>query len=169
MSTTVPMPVRVKPPPAEMGEIISPGCASLVVTTPSNGARMTMSSICCCHKATWRSPVVMSSSCCRQARRSDLALDSAVQVGLRRDVLFGQLGFAREFLVGLFELRPGFFQRRRAESNWAWATSRLVRMLESSSRATTWLFLDLHALLDSTSMTLPVTLDETVACRRAVT
>ena len=42
MSTIVPMPVRVKPPPAEIGEIISPGCADLATTTPLNGARMTV-------------------------------------------------------------------------------------------------------------------------------
>ena len=47
MSTIVQMPVRVKPPPAEMGEIISPGCAFLDVTMPANGARMTVSSNCC--------------------------------------------------------------------------------------------------------------------------
>ncbi len=46
MSTMVPMPVRVKPPPAEMGEIISPGCAALVTTTPAKGARITVLSIC---------------------------------------------------------------------------------------------------------------------------
>ena len=39
MSTIVQMPVRVKPPPAETGEIISPGCASFEIATPSNGAR----------------------------------------------------------------------------------------------------------------------------------
>ena len=39
MSTIVPMPVRVKPPPADTGEIISPGCASFEMATPSNGAR----------------------------------------------------------------------------------------------------------------------------------
>ena len=43
MSTIVQMPVRVKPPPAETGEIISPGCASFEIATPSNGARTTMS------------------------------------------------------------------------------------------------------------------------------
>jgi hypothetical protein len=37
MSTIVPMPVRVKPPPADTGEIISPGCASFEITTPLNG------------------------------------------------------------------------------------------------------------------------------------
>ena len=38
----VPMPVRVKPPPAEIGEIISPGWAALLTTTPLNGARITV-------------------------------------------------------------------------------------------------------------------------------
>ena len=49
MSTMVPMPVRVKPPPADTGEIISPGCASFEITTPPNGARTTMSVrfVCC--------------------------------------------------------------------------------------------------------------------------
>ena len=31
MSTIVQMPVRVKPPPADTGEIISPGCASFEI------------------------------------------------------------------------------------------------------------------------------------------
>ena len=47
MSTIVQMPVRVKPPPADIGEIISPGWAFLEVTMPANGARMTVSSSCC--------------------------------------------------------------------------------------------------------------------------
>jgi hypothetical protein len=42
MSTIVPIPVRVNPPPAEIGEIISPGCADFVTTTPLNGARITV-------------------------------------------------------------------------------------------------------------------------------
>ena len=37
MSTIVPMPVRVKPPPAETGDTISPGCASFEITTPVEG------------------------------------------------------------------------------------------------------------------------------------
>ena len=40
MSTIVQMPVRVKPPPAETGEIISPGWALRSMTTPPNGARI---------------------------------------------------------------------------------------------------------------------------------
>ena len=39
MSTIVAMPVRVKPPPADIGDTVSPGCASLEITTPANGAR----------------------------------------------------------------------------------------------------------------------------------
>ena len=49
MSTMVQMPVRVKPPPAETGDTISPGCASFEIATPLNGARMTVlsRSVCC--------------------------------------------------------------------------------------------------------------------------
>ncbi len=54
MSTRVQMPVRVKPPPAETGEIISPGWASLVMATPEKGARMTVSSMSWRRTATWR-------------------------------------------------------------------------------------------------------------------
>ena len=42
MSTMVPTPVRVKPPPAEIGETISPACAALATMTPENGARTTV-------------------------------------------------------------------------------------------------------------------------------
>ena len=57
MSTIVQMPVRVKPPPAETGDTISPGCASFEIATPLNGARMTVlsRSVCCsaiCRSAT---------------------------------------------------------------------------------------------------------------------
>ncbi len=44
MSTMVQMPVRVKPPPAEIGETISPGWAALTVTTPEKGAVTMVSS-----------------------------------------------------------------------------------------------------------------------------
>ena len=44
MSTMVQTPVRMKPPPALTGEIISPGWASVETATPLNGARMTVSS-----------------------------------------------------------------------------------------------------------------------------
>ena len=44
MSTSVHTPVRVNPPPADTGEIISPSSASFEIAIPSNGARITMSS-----------------------------------------------------------------------------------------------------------------------------
>ncbi len=49
MSTIVQMPVRVKPPPADTGDTISPGCASFEIATPLNGARMIVlsRSVCC--------------------------------------------------------------------------------------------------------------------------
>src|SRR6185503_8109595 len=47
MSISVAMPVRVKPPPAEIGETISPGCAFFETMTPANGARTSRSSIAC--------------------------------------------------------------------------------------------------------------------------
>ena len=54
MSTSVQMPVRVKPPPAETGEIISPGWASFEIATPSNGARTTMSTRSVCRSLSSR-------------------------------------------------------------------------------------------------------------------
>ena len=48
----VAMPVRVKPPPADIGETVSPGCASLEITTPENGARIARSSSPCSASAT---------------------------------------------------------------------------------------------------------------------
>jgi hypothetical protein len=52
MSTIVQIPVRVKPPPAETGEIISPGWASFEIAIPSNGARTTMSDKSVCRAST---------------------------------------------------------------------------------------------------------------------
>ena len=43
----VAIPVRVNPPPAEIGETISPTCASFETMMPSNGARMTQLSTAC--------------------------------------------------------------------------------------------------------------------------
>ena len=48
MSTIVAMPVRVKPPPADTGETISPRCASLETTMPPKGARTVQLSRSCC-------------------------------------------------------------------------------------------------------------------------
>ena len=48
MSTIVAIPVRVNPPPAEIGDTISPTCASFDTMIPSNGARITQLSTACC-------------------------------------------------------------------------------------------------------------------------
>ena len=37
--------MRVNPPPADTGDTISPGCASLVIATPLNGARITVEGV----------------------------------------------------------------------------------------------------------------------------
>ena len=44
----VAMPVRVKPPPAETGDTISPRCASFDTTMPAKGARTVQLSRSCC-------------------------------------------------------------------------------------------------------------------------
>ena len=64
MSTTVQMPVRVKPPPAETGDTISPGCASFEMAMPENGARMMVLSRSVCWSSTWRSATL---TCSRNA------------------------------------------------------------------------------------------------------
>jgi len=61
MSTIVQMPVRVKPPPAEIGETISPGCASFEIATPLKGARTTVSARSVRRICTWLSATTI---CC---------------------------------------------------------------------------------------------------------
>ena len=151
MSTIVQMPVRVKPPPADTGETISPGCASFEIAMPLNGARMTV-----------LSRLVRSTSICRSATRtcSRAACDArleridlgprGVDVGLRRparprgarcrapsvDLRLGEPHFvlADAAARGL-GLRLGQRQRRLAR-------------VASSSRASTWPSRDGHAFLD---------------------
>ncbi len=149
MSTMVQMPVRVKPPPAETGDTISPGCASLEIATPLNGARMTV-----------LSRLVRSSSVCRSATRTcsraarnprveriDFRL-RLVDLGLRRELILHQLQHAAERNARLgeahfvladgsprrFGLRLGERQRR--------ARRRVVEPREHLS------FADRHAFLD---------------------
>ena len=64
MSTIVQMPVRVKPPPAEIGDTISPGCASFEIAMPLNGARTIVSSSAVCCSSTCRSATAV---CCFSA------------------------------------------------------------------------------------------------------
>ena len=171
MSTMVQMPVRVKPPPAETGEIISPGCASLEMATPSNGARTTMSARSVFAGGDLRLGDLDLLLRHRNPRleRLDLRL-RGVELGARDDLVLDQLlpaaerqlCFAQPRLVlggcppGGVELRLVHVEHRRAAC-------------ESSSRASTC---PLRTALPSStkiSRTLPVTFDETVARRRAVT
>ena len=80
MSTMVQMPVRVKPPPAETGETISPGCASFDSATPLNGARMTVSSIAVCCIAIWLSATLTCS--CAEAMRATSESTSAFALSM---------------------------------------------------------------------------------------
>ncbi len=80
MSTIVQMPVRVKPPPADTGEIISPGCASFEIATPENGARMTVSSDLVRRSATWRSATV---TCSRDSSRRALSASTSASARSR--------------------------------------------------------------------------------------
>src|SRR5689334_24019207 len=64
MSTMVAIPVRVEPPPAELGETISPTCASLETTMPAKGARTVQLSRSCWAtrifaSEAWTCPLVM--------------------------------------------------------------------------------------------------------------
>ena len=47
ISTIEQIPVLVKPPPADTGDTISPGCAALKTTTPPKGARIFISETNC--------------------------------------------------------------------------------------------------------------------------
>ena len=172
MSTIVQMPVRVNPPPADIGEIISPGCAFFEIATPANGARMTMSSrVGLDAAATWRSATAI--CCCEYAIR---AL-SDVDLGLRRvdfgpadDLLLHQLVAGGCIACSPRAAAPRPRQQPCAPCSAAPRDSAsAARICESSSRARTWPFVTALPSSTNTSMTLPVTFDETVARRRAVT
>ena len=127
MSTMVQMPVRVKPPPADTGETISPGCASLEIATPLKGARMTVLSRFVCSSSIWRLDDAH-----LLARRGDPRFEG-IHFGLRlvdlgcrdqlildelhdateRELRFGQSHFALAHVAaGRFGLRLGQRQRR---------------------------------------------------------
>ena len=121
----VQMPVRVKPPPAETGEIISPGCASLETAMPLNGARITVSSMSVRRRATCCSATLTSvRAACSRARRASTCGVGRVEVGRRHDAFLlepllaaeRELGFAdphfgfEQLIAGRGELRLGQLQ-----------------------------------------------------------
>jgi hypothetical protein len=170
MSTIVQMPVRVKPPPAETGDTISPGCASFEIATPENGARITMSSMAVCCRATCCSATAICSR--SEATRATRAFTSAFALSISAAVT--RPSFARRSRRAC--TRRASSRRtsasgtaRRAASSCARASASAARIVESSRRASTWPSRTLMPSSTFTSTTLPVTFDETVARRRAVT
>ena len=138
MSTTVPMPVRVKPPPPEIGEMISPGCAALTVITPAKGARTTvlstpMSDRASDSTATWALLRALC-SCAASASRSAWAWSSAAAAiswraarsRLRARVLSASVSCACARTTSL-----------RAAASWAADRSRWASASVGSSRAST--------------------------------
>jgi hypothetical protein len=80
-----------------------------------------------------------------------------------------EVGLALQFLLRLLEAHPGLRERALARGQLGAGQRRLALTLVSSSRARTCPSFTFMPSSTSTSVTLPVTLDETVASRRAVT
>ena len=170
MSTIVQIPVRVKPPPADTGEIISPGCASLEIAMPSNGARTTMSVrsvcrartivsvTCTCWCATAMRAFNESTSPCASSTSALPTTFSCIRRERRSSVSSACLSRASSSAAP-----------RCAAASCASATASAARICESSSRASTWPLRISFPSSTNTSSTLPVTLEDTVARRRAVT
>ncbi len=170
MSTSVPMPVRVKPPPAEFGEIISPGWASLVVITPEKGARMTVSSTSWRRAATSRAAT---STCWRPSARraaNESASASAASTSFWLLAPPPNSRCCRCRVMVACRRRTSFSSRARcACTSWASASASAAPWVLASRRASSCPSRTSIPSSISTSATLPVTFEETVAWRRAVT
>ena len=172
MSTIVQMPVRVKPPPADTGDTISPGCASFEMR----------------HAAERRADDRVVD---RRLLQRDLALGDLDLLARRRDARDQRIDLGLR-LVDLGRRVEAFLaqlllalQRRAALRSSRTSLSGIVRAaplraapepaparacsVESSRRASTWPSRTAMPSSTFTSITLPVTFDETVARRRAVT
>ena len=134
------MPVRVKPPPAETGDTISPGCASFEIATPLNGARMTVLSSAVCCSATWLAATLICSRVDASAgdQRVDLGL-RLVDLGGRREPVLAELLLAPKRRPALRRAGPRFPAPRGAPPRAAPAPAPAPRAtVESSRRASTW-------------------------------
>ena len=80
---------------------------------PAKGARMTVSSICCCQVATVRSATVMSDCCCSSEFRFEgqRGCFGMLEVGLSGDIMLHQVALALQFLLRFLDAHPGFGQR----------------------------------------------------------
>ena len=170
MSTIVPMPVRVKPPPAEIGEIISPGWAALAIDHA--GERRAHDGVVDLHLAP-RPPLPAPPGPAprgAEPRPQRVALGPRGVERLRGDELrAGELLLALVVPLGLLELGPdlGHLGARGGELRLGERELRLASV--SSSRASTAPSSTRMPSSISTSVTLPVILADTVAWRRAVT
>ena len=170
MSTSVQMPVRVKPPPAELGDTISPGCASFETATPLNGARTTVLSRFARSTSIWRS---VTRTCSRPASIRATSESTAARAVSRSAAVFRRSAArrcARSSASCASTSRTSLSRTlRRAASACAMASASDARNWASSSRASTCPSLMAMPSSTFTSTTLPVIFEETVARRRAVT
>ena len=171
MSTMVLMPVRVKPPPAETGDTISPGWASLLRRHAAERRaddRVVERGLLQRHLPLGHRDLL--------AQRGD-AGDDRVDLGLRlvhvgrggQLLLEEPLAPAEHRACASSSRTSDSGTARRAASSWACARPSIARTVESSRRASTWPSRTAIPSSTFTSTTLPVTLDDTVARRRAVT
>ena len=170
MSTTVPMPVRVKPPPADSGETISPGCAALAITTPENGARTTvwsrlMSLTRSCSLATWALRWA-TARCARRASRWAMACSYCA-----RDTSCCRTSASRRSALASASrsCAPTLSIWLRAASAWEAYRRRCASASIGSRVAITWPASTRMPSSIITSLTRPVICAETVAMRRATT
>ncbi len=170
MSTIVATPVRVKPPPADIGETISPGCASFEITTPLNGARISRSASSCLPRPTCA--MATSTSECTAASRALSAATSASELSstLCDTSLRSTSERLRSSVRRASASRTSISRRlRRAASALRVDTLSWASTVERSSRASTWPASTSAPSSNSTSATWPVTFELTVANRRATT
>ena len=164
------MPVRVKPPPAETGEIISPGWAALAMTTPAKGARISMSSKSCRCTAKARSATTASwrSRCSRAATASTAKRLRSKSAWLTKKRLANPSLRAKSSCACLSSTSTSSRVRRAASSCDSASRNSVLGML-SSNRANSCPAATCTPSSINTSTTLPVALLLTVACRRATT
>ena len=170
MSTMVQMPVRVKLPPADTGEIISPGCAALATTTPLNGARMERSfSSCFCTAsaacATAMSLTVRDRRACRPCTVRRVRSASAWLVSRRAARSLARRASSRACSSCTSISRAPALAAASCDA----LRSYSARGMLPSRVASSWSLWTAIPSSMNTSITLPVTFDETVAARRATT
>jgi len=170
MSTIVEMPVLVKPPPADIGEIISPGCAFFEIATPANGARISMSARFCLSRSTDRSAARTCSTCAAwRASSTPTSASTESQSDCAAIPLARRSRMRCLRIVASLSCAAISTVTRCAAASCASASARLCAVWRSSRRARTCPFSTFIPSSTSTSTTFPVTFDDTVASRRAVT